>query len=226
MILAIDTATDTASLALVRDGIILAEFSWRAEQNHTTQLLPNLARLFEMTKSSPKSLTAIVVGKGPGSFNGLRVGIGAAKGLAFSLGIPIIGINTLEIVAYQYSETGLPVCPIFNAGRDEIVTATYRKTRKKWRQRTTEHITTIEQLCSEITVKTLFCGEYVPVIKEKLQALLKDKAIIASPTTDLKRAGFLAELGMRRLEASDFDNPATLQPIYLRRPPITEAKRR
>ncbi|MBN1643296.1 MAG: tRNA (adenosine(37)-N6)-threonylcarbamoyltransferase complex dimerization subunit type 1 TsaB [Dehalococcoidales bacterium] len=225
MILAIDTATDVASLALIREEIVLAEFTWRTEQNHTTEVLPSLAKLFELTKSGPQSLTAVIVGKGPGSFNGLRVGISIAKGLAFSLGIPIIGINSLESAAYQYAETGLPVCPVFNAGRNEVATATYRKMRGKWRQLVAEHITTVEKLCSETKIKTLFCGEHTPAIGEKITALLKGKAVIASTTTDLKRSGFLAELGMQRLAAGDSDNPATLQPIYLRRPPITEKKR-
>ena len=131
MLLAIDTSTDTASLALAQDETVLAELTWRSKQNHTTQLLPDLNHLFNLTGVTAKSLTAIIVAQGPGSFNGLRVGISAAKGLAFSLGIPIIGVNSLEVAAYQYAETGLPVCAIFNAGRSEIATATYQKKRRQ-----------------------------------------------------------------------------------------------
>ncbi len=127
MLLAIDTSTDTASLALAQHETVLAELTWRAKQNHTTQLLPNLNYLFSITGANAKLLRAIIVAQGPGSFNGLRVGVSAAKGLAFSLKIPIVGINSLEMAAYQYAETGLPVCAIFNAGRSEVATATYRK---------------------------------------------------------------------------------------------------
>ena len=109
MLLAIDTSTDTASLALAEDKTVLAELTWRSKQNHTTQLLPNLNQLFKLTETNAKSLTAVIVAQGPGSFNGLRVGVSAAKGLAFSLGIPIVGVNSLEVAAYQYVETGLPV---------------------------------------------------------------------------------------------------------------------
>ena len=101
MYVAIDTSTETATLALVRDGMVLTEMTWRSGQNHTTQLLPNLNSLFKLTGTSPELLTGVIVGKGPGSFNGLRVGVGIAKGLAFSLNIPIIGINSLEVEAYQ-----------------------------------------------------------------------------------------------------------------------------
>jgi len=224
MQLAIDTSTDTASIALVQDDEVLAESTWRCGQNHTVELLPHLARLLNDTKVGLQSISCVMVAKGPGSFNGLRVGIGTAKGLAFSLGIPIIGISSLEVEAYRYAETGLPICPIFNAGRGEIATAMYQKRDNKWCQLAAEHITTVEALGSEITTKTIFCGEFVPLIANQLRKRLEQRAII--PTTELRPASLLAELGKQRLEAGDYDNPATLQPLYLRRPAITQPKHR
>lgn len=224
MLLAIDTSTDTASLALVQDSQVLAELTWRCEQNHSVELLPRLADLLGRSKSSLQSINCIIVAKGPGSFNGLRVGVSTAKGLAFSLGIPIIGISTLEVEAYQHAETNLPICPIFNAGRGEIATAIYQMKDNEWYQIVGEHITTVETLCSQITTKTLFCGEFVTAIAGELKKQLKRKAIISSSTARLRRAGFLAELGQQRLAAGNYDNPATLHPLYLRRPPITKRK--
>ena len=224
MILAIDASTDNASLALVQDSKALAESNWRCEQNHTVELLPHLARLLDEAKADIKSISAVIVARGPGSFNGLRVGVSTAKGLAFSLGIPIIGISSLEVVAYENAESGLPVCPIFNAGRGEIATAIYQNKDNKWHQLVAEHITTVDALCAGITIKTIFCGEFVSQIDGELKKQLKEKAVIA--TTDPPRARLLAELGKRRLDAGDYDDAATLQPLYLRRPAITQAKRR
>jgi len=224
--LAIDTSTDTASIALVQDGEVLAELTWRCGQNHTIELLPCLAHLLNQTKLSLQSTNCIIVARGPGSFNGLRVGVSTAKGLAFSLGIPIIGISTVEVEAYQHAETGLPICPIFNAGRGEIATALYQKKGNKWRQFTTEHITTVEALCSQIKTKTIFCGEFIPLIATQLRKQLKQRAVIPLPAASFRRASFLAELGQQRLKAGKYDNPATLQPLYLRRPPITKPKHR
>jgi tRNA threonylcarbamoyl adenosine modification protein YeaZ len=224
MLLAIDTSTDTASLALVQDSQVLAELTWRCQQNHSVELLPRLADLLGRSKSTIQSINGIVVAKGPGSFNGLRVGVSTAKGLAFSLGIPIVGISTLEVEAYQHAETSLPICPIFNAGRGEIATAIYQMKDNEWHQIAGEHITTVETLCSQITTKTLFCGEFVAAIAGELKKQLERKAIISSSTARLRRAGFLAELGQQRLAAGNYDNPATLHPLYLRRPPITKRK--
>jgi tRNA threonylcarbamoyl adenosine modification protein YeaZ len=224
MNLAIDTSTDSASLALVQDDKVLAEATWRCEQNHSVELLPRLAHLLNETKVELQSISCVIVAKGPGSFNGLRVGISTAKGLAFSLGIPIIGISSLELEAYQHAETSLPICPIFNAGRGKIATALYQKKDKQWRQLVPEHITTVEALGSEITGKTLFCGEYSPLIASQLRKSLKERAAIAPD--QLRRASLLAELAKGRLEAGDYDHLATLQPLYLRRPAITQPKHR
>jgi tRNA threonylcarbamoyl adenosine modification protein YeaZ len=224
MLLAIDTSTDSASIALVQDSKLLAEASWRCGQNHSVELLPRLAHLLNESKVGLQSISCVIVAKGPGSFNGLRVGISTAKGLAFSLGIPIIGISSLELEAYQYAETGLPICPIFNAGRGEIATALHQKKDNEWRQLAPEHITTVDALDSEITGKTLFCGEYVPLIASRLRKKLEQRAVIAPD--QLRPARLLVELAEGRFEAGDYDHPATLQPLYLRRPAITQRRHR
>jgi len=231
MQLAIDTSTDTAGLALVKGGEPLAagellfEITWHCRRNHTQQLMPNIEHMFRQTGVTASELTAIIVARGPGSFNGLRVGVSAAKGLAFALDIPIVGISSLEATAYQYASTGLPVAAIFGAGRGEIATATYRLQRRQWVRLTEERLSTIAKLAGETTEKTVFCGDLAGLaveIKERLGA----RAVLPSPTTGLRRAAFLAELGLKRLQAGDVDDAATLQPVYLRRPNITKAKHR
>jgi tRNA threonylcarbamoyl adenosine modification protein YeaZ len=226
MQLAIDTSTDYASLALVQDQKIIAEMNWHCGQNHTVELYPRLNFLLEQAGLDISAADCIYVARGPGSFNGLRVGVSAAKGLAFSLGIPIIGIGTLETMAYQHAETGLPVCAVQNAGREEIAAAIYQlKPRKGWSQLTAEHITTVRNLASEIKEKTIFCGEISPEAASQIKKLLKTGAVMSTYAYQLRRAAYLAELGQRRMKSGDFDSPAVLQPVYLRRPPITERKK-
>ncbi len=171
-----------------------------------------------------QSFNCIVVAKGPGSFNGLRVGISTAKGLSFSLGIPIIGISTLEATAYGHAGTGLPVCAVSGAGRGEIAAALYQQKRGKWQQLIAEHLTTLENLIGETETKTVFCGEYVLQIAAVLEEKLGTKAVIPPDAGLFRRAGFLAELGAMRFKEDKLDHPATLQPLYLRKPPITERK--
>ena len=225
MELVIDTSTGWGGTALSQDGNLLAELTWKPGQNHTSELFPNIERLLQTAKSDIKSLSAVFVATGPGSFNGLRAGISAAKGLAFSLNIPLVGISTLEAEALPFAYTGLPVCPILDAGRGEIAVALYRQA-GNWQRLREEYLTTVKSLCAEVTEKTIFCGEILPEPIGLILALLEEKAVIPGWEQRLRRPGYIAYLGWQRLQAGREDNLATLQPIYLRQPPITQRKKK
>lgn len=222
MELAIDTSTDIASIAVSRAGEVQAELTWPSGQNLTVELIPNLLHLLRQTKIELREIDAIIVAKGPGSFNGLRVGIGTAKGLAFALSIPVVGIGTLEVEAFPYAETGLPIYPVQEAGRGEIATALYQLQNGQWRRLMAEHITTAAGLYPKMDQRALFCGRFSLDIAQQIERELGRRAIVRRGT--LRRAGFLAQLGWRRLELGDYDHPAALQPLYLRRPAITTPK--
>ncbi len=148
MELAIDTSTETASIALSSQGEVIAELTWHAGQNHTAEVIPNIVCLLDQGKLNINDINSVIVAKGPGSFNGLRVGMSLAKGLALALNIPLVGISTLEVEAYPYAFTLLPICPIQNAGRGEIATALFRIKKGKWCRLVEEHIDNCRQPAS------------------------------------------------------------------------------
>jgi tRNA threonylcarbamoyl adenosine modification protein YeaZ len=226
MIITIDTSTGTAGLAVTQDEIVLAELSWHCGQNHTTQLLPALSFVLKQLRLPLSNAQGIVVARGPGSYNGLRVGLSTAKGLAYSLNIPLVSISTLAAVSYQAASTvpGLPVCAVMNAGRGEIAAAVYHQNGSSWLPVVPEHLATVASLCTSIETATVFCGEYLPAVSAEIQKRLGGKAILISGAALVRRASFLAELGSRRLQAHDYDDPVALQPLYLRAPSITQPK--
>ena len=226
MELVIDTSSNIASIALSHEGELLSELTWHSVHNHTVEVMPNLVHLLKQAKLEPESIEAIIVAKGPGSFNGLRVGISTAKGLAFSLNIPLLGISVLEVEAYPFSYTELPICPTIKAGRQEIATALYQQKNGGWHQLKEEHLITLWALCAEIDQKTLFCGEISNEIVNELQRNLGELAIIPHSIATLPRAGFLTALGWQKLNRGERDNVATLQPLYLRPPQVTKPKKR
>jgi tRNA threonylcarbamoyl adenosine modification protein YeaZ len=116
MLLAIDTATHYASVALHDGERLLAEHTWLARQDHTRTLHPHIQALLTESGTSIENLTVVAVALGPGSFNGLRVGLSTAKGLAIARGLPLAGASTLELLASEYglSEITMP------AGRGRI----------------------------------------------------------------------------------------------------------
>lgn len=221
---ALDSSTDTAGLALAREGRIMAELSWECHQNHSVELLPRLEALMKENRVSWSCVNLIIVATGPGSYNGLRVGVSTAKGLAFGLGVPIAGISTLEAVAYPHAFTGLPICALLPAGGGEFCAAVYLQKDGLLKNTLAPHVSGINELCHRIRGRTIFSGELTPETVDTLCNLLGPKAIIPPPASRLRRAGFLAELGFKRFQAGNSDNPMTLQPIYLRRPQITLPK--
>ncbi len=221
--LALDTSTDVSSIAISSGGEVVMEFTWKLGNSHTAELVPGIDYLLRKLRASPRELRAVFVAKGPGSFNGLRVGVSTAKGLAFALGIPVVGVGTLEVEAYAFAHTGLPICAVHNAGRGELAVAFFQQ-RDRWQCLKGEHLTTLEALCGQIEGATLFCGEIAEQVIEALRARLGERAVIAEPVARLRRAGYLAALGWSRLAAGKTDDPVTLQPIYMRPPPITQRK--
>ena len=226
MFLAIDTSSDSAGLALTSENSILAEQTWLCGRNHTVELLPHLERFLKQTGRGIKDIRGIIVATGPGSFNGLRVGLGTAKGLAFSLDIPIAGIGTLEAATYQFAPCGLPVCAIFSAGRGEISYAVYQRKDGGWQCLAPPSLSSIPELLSRINEKTLFCGEPTPAMLDEIRAGLGDKAVIPAPFDLARHPVFLAALGMKRIIGGDINDPATIQPIYLRGAHISQPKSR
>lgn len=224
MELAIDTSTRTVGVALSRQGRALWELTWRAEYNHTTQLMPAIDHILRQGVVTPKDLDAIIIAIGPGSFSGLRVGVAAAKGMAMALGRPLVAVSTMATEAYPFTGAGLPVRPVLDAGRDEIATALFAMEGDDLREIEGVRITTVEELCAAVRQPTLFCGEHLPEVRAALTARLGPLALIPPDSALPRRAGNLAELGWRRLQQGQSDDLATLQPVYLRGPSITRPK--
>jgi len=223
MELAIDTSSNIVSIALSHKGDIIAVLTWQTRQNHTIELLPNLVCLLQQAKVSLASLEAIVVARGPGSFNGLRVGISTAKGLAFILHIPLLGVNTLEAEVHPFAFTGLPLRAIQKAGGQEVATAVYRQKDNHWRCLEADNLASIEAVCRRTKQRTIFCGEIPVDVAEQIRHNVGRRAIIrrnAGPS----RGSSLATLGWQRLSRGEHDDLPSLQPIYLRAPHITKPK--
>jgi len=218
-LLAIDTATDSASVAVYTDASIQAEYTWLTGGQHSQTLMPHVNRLLTQCDLRPADLGAIAVITGPGSYNGLRVGVATAKGLALALSIPLLGVPTLDVLAYPHRRLTLTVQPLLDARRGQFATARYRTRRGRWARLDEFHLATLDEICEGVTRRTLFCGEYPPVVADALCERLGKQALFASPADTLRRAGVLAELAWERWQAGGSDDPDALEPIYLRRPP-------
>jgi tRNA threonylcarbamoyladenosine biosynthesis protein TsaB len=188
--LAFDTATSVATAALVRDGEVLGERASRA-----VRVLEDADELLREAGVEPSELGAVVVGTGPGSFTGLRMGLAAARGLALALDVPVAGVSTLDALA-----AGAPgALPLVDAGRREVFTRVSG-----------------EPACAaprelELEAGTLCVGDGAL----RYRAVLEERGAEVPPDDDERhrpRAGFHAAL------ATDFGPADEIEPLYLRIP--------
>ncbi len=217
MLLAIDTSTKFSGIALFDGEKILAEENWLSRESHTLQLMPRIVRMMETQNLKPADLKVIGVALGPGSFTGLRIGLAVAKGLAFSLGIDLVGIPTLDFLAYPLSCQPLPVWSILEAGRGRIYTAGYRRVGRGWRRFTDYMALAWEELPSKVgNGRAILCGEIDRYGKDFIDKAFGSRAKVAEPAFSLRRAGFLAQMAYRLWLSSHRDDLASLSPIYLK----------
>lgn len=216
MILAIDTATRSVGLALHDGFSVVAEATWHTANNHTVELTPALQTMLRQTGTPISALTGIAVTLGPGSYTGLRIGMSLAKGIALAASppLPIVGVPTLDVVAMAQPHRADRLCAVAQAGRKRINAGFYEWRGEAWQPAGEPFITTWNELIEQLDVPTQIAGEIGEQARELLATTL-GKAIPAEPAHSLRRAGFLAELGLRRLQAGAPADPATLAPTYL-----------
>jgi tRNA threonylcarbamoyladenosine biosynthesis protein TsaB len=216
MLLAIDTSTMETGLALYDEAGPRAEAVWRSGRNHTAQLLPQLDLLLRHVGVGRGDLRAVAVALGPGSWSGLRVGMSVAKGLALAGGLALLGVGTLDTLAYQHARPGLPVYPLLRLGRERFATARFAGDGAARQE--PDHNVTLAELCAEVQGRAVFCGDLDAAVQVELRRGLGPRALFPGPAAGLRRPAFLAELAWRRLAAGERDDLAALEPIYLGEP--------
>lgn len=226
MELSIDTSTHEAGIALAEKGTLRADISWRTDRNHTRELIPYILRLLADQGVRTIDVRALGVAIGPGSFNGLRVGIATAKGLAFALGIPLVGIGTLELTAFSCAEYGLPICAVLPMGPREVAAAVFAPQGGRLTKAVDEHLTSIGELCARISGRTVFCGDIRPEDRFQIRKMLGPRAVFPEAPRVESRAACLARMVWCRIEMGQSDDPAAIHPLYLRKPSITKPARR
>lgn len=218
-ILGIEAATPVAAVAVVTEGKVLAERMVNNRRTHSVNLLPMIRDILSDANINKNNLNGIAVSVGPGSFTGLRIGMSTAKSLAQVLNLPVIGIPTLEALAYPLTGHAGLVCPILNARKSEVYAALYRSIG-------------LEQSCllpafaaepTKLAQKLLtydeeitFLGDGVIEYKDTLRNHMNGRARFAPECSSIPRGAAVAELGLRLIESGTIQSPYTLLPQYVR----------
>ena len=204
--LGIDTANTPLSVALVRDGALLAEYTSSMALNHSLRAMKAIEELFEKTDLTPQAIDAIAVSEGPGSYTGVRIGVTIAKTLAWTLGKPLVGISSLRVMAGNALYYGELICPLVDARRRHVYSALYESNGTGLQQVKEDGHYAIESLLESIKTigrPVLFVGTDLKMYKEEIETALGELASFAPQPFQLPRASLLIHLAEQEEQEAD-----------------------
>lgn len=216
MLLAIDTSSLVLSCALAEEDRLIAEWTTQKKLTHSEQLIPQMEQMLSSAKVDKNEITAIAVSKGPGSFTGLRIGLATAKMCAAIWNVPLVGVSTLEALAWNMQGAQAFILPLEDAQRGNVYTALYGAFEHIWEElpKCVLPIDTVIQKAVRHGGPVIAVGESADVYKEKLL----DAGISLAPAHNrCCRGGSVAMAAMQMLREGRQDDPLTLIPDYIRR---------
>lgn len=215
MILAIDTSTQWMGIALFDGNLIVYEKTWKTNRRHTVELVPAIESALHDSDTEINALQAVGAAVGPGSFTSLRIGLAAAKGLCLALHIPIIGVQSLDITAQGIPLQEIEMICVLRAGRERLAAMKYINKSGSWQSIGELSVLTAHELEKSITSHTLICGEMNSEEKRILSRRWRNVEIV-QPPLNVRRPSILADIAYKRFLINDFDDTASIAPIYLR----------
>lgn len=224
-ILGLDSSGIVASVAVVEDEILTAEYTVNYKKTHSQTLLPMLDEVAKMTELDLDTVDAIAVAGGPGSFTGLRIGSATAKGLGLALKKPLISVPTVEALAYNLYDTQGLICPIMDARRKQVYTGIYRYEDHRLMTVKDQMAVGIEELLSmlnEMGEAVTFLGDGVPVFKDIIADKITVPFSFAPAHLSRQRAGAVGALGVLYYKEGRTETAAEHKPDYLR---VSQAER-
>lgn len=215
-ILGVDTSTPIGSVGLVDGENLVAEHTLDVVQSHSSRLMPAIDQVLKWAELTVRDLEACAVGIGPGSFTGVRIGVGTIKSLCYAIQKPIIGVSTLEAIAFNLRYTERLICPILDARRGEVYGAIFHGG-EKLERRSEDLCVPIERLLARIDAPAVFVGDGLKRYAAVIRARGGEEAIFADAIFNVPRGASIARIGHKRLLSGQADDYFALIPNYVRK---------
>ncbi len=228
-ILAIDSSGLVATIAVIEDDVMVAEYTTCHKKTHSQTLIPMLDEIKKMTELDLKTIDAIAVTKGPGSFTGLRIGCATAKGLGLALDCPLVAIPTVDALAYNMYASNALICPLMDARREQVYTGLYRFEKKDGVYEMVCELPqcaiSIEEIINIVNTweqEVVFLGDGVPVYKDKIETMCQVEYSFAPAGLNRQRASSVGLLGAIAYVKGEAVAADDMEPDYLR---LSQAER-
>jgi len=216
-ILAVDTTTTSCSVAIVDQTSLLSEFTIDREETHSKHLMDMIKAVMTMAGLNFSDLDGFAVTRGPGSFTGLRIGISTIKGLVVASEKPVVGISSLETLAFQVSYSRDLICPILDARKGEVYFSRYRFLNGHLKRQTKERVAPPDKAVDDLNESCLFVGNGALLYKEMILEKMGEFASFAPMIQNTIRASTIAYLSMAKFENNDTDEIEKILPYYIRK---------
>ena len=224
-ILGLDSSGIVASVAIVEDENLIAEYTVNYKKTHSQTLLPMLDELAKMTELDLDTIDAIAVAAGPGSFTGLRIGSATAKGLGLALKKPLVEIPTVDALAYNLYDANALICPIMDARRSQVYTGIYCFQDHKLVTLEEQMAVPVAELIEKLNERgkaVIFLGDGVPVFAKTIEETLKVPYSFAPAHVNKQRAAAVATLAQLYVKEGKVVTAMEHVPEYLR---VSQAER-
>lgn len=224
-ILAVDSSGLVATVAILEDDELIAEYTINYKKTHSETLLPMLDEIRKMTDLDMNTVDAIAVAKGPGSFTGLRIGSATVKGIAYAMDIPVVAVPTVDALSMNLWGTDKLICPIMDARRNQVYTGLYDFVGDRHHVVMEQTAMGIEELCDIINEKkwsVVFLGDGVPVYRDIIDEKLKVSHFYAPANLNRQHAAALGVLAFEYIKKGITETAAEHKPEYLR---LSQAER-
>lgn len=219
-ILAIDTSATAASAALCDENKIIGDFFINTKLTHSRTLMPMVESLLANTNVQTSDITAVAVNCGPGSFTGVRIGVAAAKGLAFADDLPCIEVSTLESLAYNVQFAKGIICPVMDARCSQVYNALFKCDGVKPERLCEDRALSIAELSEELKgydERIILVGDGAELCYNAMKELLPNVEL-APMTVRFQRASSTALIALEKFNNNEVLSAAEIMPMYLRLP--------
>ncbi len=219
-ILAVDTSSIVASCALINENKLICEYTLNHKKTHSQKLMPIIKEILVASEILPNEIDVFAASIGPGSFTGLRIGIATINGLAHASNKPVVGVKTIDALAYNIPYFDGIIVPIMDARRNNVYTGIYKQEDNEFnilKEQTVMNIDKLIEILKERKEKIVFNGDGVITYKEKLIDELNVRAIFSPNNLNMPKASSVAEIAMIKAKSGETQSYYDLKPEYLRK---------